>query len=339
MKNNLKIDLILFYFILIIFSHKFNLIFTNIFDICKISVIIPIFNEENYLKICLNSVLNQTLKNIEIICIDDGSTDKSPIILKEYEKTDKRLKIISQTNLGSGISRNNGINISKGKYLAFIDSDDFLPNEFTLELLYNKINKNKVIICGGSLNEFEYINGTMIFHKLKENFIFHNEGIINYLDYQYDLGYYRFLYARKFIKKNKIYFPDYFRYQDPPFFIKAMALSKKFYALKEITYCYRLSNKAWSEKKIIDQYKSFEYSLKLCEIFNLYKLYFIIIKRLNYEIFLIPTKSFIKSQNLINLIVRILKNINYDKIKKDKHFFELNTIYKNILEKNDKINI
>ena len=110
MKINLKIDLILFYFILIFFSHKFNKIFTNFFDIYKISVIIPIFNEESFLKICLNSVLNQTFKNIEIICIDDGSTDNSLIILKEYEKIDKRLKIISQANLGSGTSRNIGIN-------------------------------------------------------------------------------------------------------------------------------------------------------------------------------------------------------------------------------------
>ena len=76
----------------------------------------------------------------------------------------------------------------------FIDSDDLLPNEFTLELLYNKTNENKVLICGGGLKEFEYINGTKILHKQKENFIFHKEGIINYQDYQYDLGYYRFLY-------------------------------------------------------------------------------------------------------------------------------------------------
>lgn len=338
MDSYFKIDLILLYFILIFFSDKFNIIFTNFFDIYKISVIIPIFNEEHFLKICLNSVINQTLKNIEIICIDDGSTDNSLFILKEYEKIDKRIKIISQSNQGSGVSRNNGINFSKGKYLVFMDSDDLFPNEFTLELLYNKTNKNKVLICGGSLNEFEFINGSMVFLKPKENFIFHNEGIINYLDYQYDLGYYRFLYNHQFIKKNNIYFPDYIRYQDPPFFIKAMALSKKFYAVKETTYYYRISNKVWTEKKIIDQYKSFEYSLRLCEIFNLYKLYYIIIKRLNYEIFLIPTKSFIKSKKLINLIIRILKHINYDKIKKEKHFFELNQIYKIILKKYDKIN-
>ena len=209
MKINFKFILIIFNLILIIFWDKLLKILKYLFDLYKISVIIPIFNEENFLKICLNSVINQTFKNIEIICIDDGSTDKSLIILKEYLKIDKRIKIISQNNLGSGVARNNGINLSKGKYLIFIDSDDLFPNNYILELLYNKINKNKVYICGGSLREFESINGTMKIHEQKENFIFHNEGIINYLDYQYDLGYYRFIYNNKFIKKNKIYFPEY----------------------------------------------------------------------------------------------------------------------------------
>ena len=314
---------------LIILSDKFNIIFIYLFEIYKISVIIPIFNTENFIKFCLNSVINQTFKNIEIICIDDGSTDKSLFILKEFLKFDKRIKLISQNNLGSGVARNNGINLSRGKYLVFMDSDDLFPNNDTLALLYNKITENKVYICGGSLNEFEYINETMVFHEQKETFIFHNEGIINYLDYQNDLGYYRFIYNNKFIKKNKIFFPEYFRYQDPPFLIKAMALSKKFYALKEITYYYRISKKIWNEKKIIDQYKSFEYSLKLCEKYNLNKLYYIIIKRLNHEIFLIPTKIFIKSKKLINLIKKILKSINYGK---EINEFDLNIIYKYILK-------
>lgn len=337
MKINIKFNLILFNLILIILSDKFNKLFIYLFNIYKISIIIPFFNREKFIKICLNSVIYQTLKNIEIICIDDGSTDKSLFILKEFLKFDKRIKLISQNNLGSGVARNNGINLSKGKYLVFIDSDDLFPNNYTLELLYNKVNKNKVNICGGGLNEFEYKNGTMIIHKQNEIFTFHKEGIINYLDYQFDLGYYRFIYNNKFIKKYKIYFPEYFRYQDPPFLIKAMALSKQFYALKEITYYYRISNKTWTEKKIIDQYQSFEYSLKLCENYNLNKLYYIIIKRLNHDIFLMPTTIFIKSKNLINLIKRILKNINYDKINKKKIYFDLNIIYKNILKNNYKI--
>lgn len=329
-KHYIRIILIFFNFIIIVFQDRLQDDLKYFLGIYKISVITPIFNSEIFLKLTLNSIMNQTLKNIEIICIDDGSTDNSLMILKEYQQFEKRLKILTQNNQGSGVARNNGINLSKGKYIAFMDSDDLYPNNFTLELLYNKAKKNKAIICGGGLNEFDNLNKTLRLLEQKENFTFNTEGFINYLDYQYDYGYYRFIYDLKFIKKNKILFPKYLRYQDPPFFIKAMALSKKFYALNEITYYYRKSNKIWSEQKIIDQYKGFHYSLQLCQKYNLTKLYCIIIGRLNTQIFLLPTKLFIKSKQLKNIINQILKNINYDLLQKEKVFFELNNIYQNI---------
>lgn len=91
----------------------------------KISVIIPVYNVENYLEECLDSVLNQTLREIEIICIDDGSTDNSLNILKNYEKRDKRIIILKQKNLGAGAARNTGLKVARGKYISFLDADDF----------------------------------------------------------------------------------------------------------------------------------------------------------------------------------------------------------------------
>ena len=123
-----------------------------------ISVIIPIFNSGKYLFKCLNSVINQSLKTIEIICIDDGSTDNSLQILKKVKDFDKRLIIIQQKNNGPAFSRNLGIKISKGKFIAFLDSDDLYPNNFTLEFMLNNSIKNKVNICGGGLKHFNYIN-------------------------------------------------------------------------------------------------------------------------------------------------------------------------------------
>ena len=93
----------------------------------QISVIIPIYNTEKYLKKCLNSIVNQTLKEIEIICVDDGSTDSSLSILQEYAKKDKRVKIIEKKiSTGAGDSRNQGIKIANGEYLWFVDSDDWV---------------------------------------------------------------------------------------------------------------------------------------------------------------------------------------------------------------------
>ena len=132
---------ILFFLVLIIFE-DYLLLFKNIFHrllkIIDISIIIPIYNREACLHFCLNSVINQSLKNIEIICIDDGSEDNSLKILKKYKKSDNRLIIIHQNNQGPAKARNIGIKISKGKFISFMDSDDLFPNNYTLELMFNK---------------------------------------------------------------------------------------------------------------------------------------------------------------------------------------------------------
>ena len=103
----------------------------------KISVIVPVYNVEKYLRECLDSIVNQTLQDIEIICINDGSTDGSAVILEEYAAKDKRIKILNQENKGAGEARNAGINSAQGKYLAFIDGDDFYCTDFC-EKMHNK---------------------------------------------------------------------------------------------------------------------------------------------------------------------------------------------------------
>ena len=97
----------------------------------KISVIIPVYNAEKYLRVCLDSVVNQTLEDIEIICVNDGSTDKSSNILKEYAEKDGRIIILTQKNQGAAIARNKGISVAKGEYLSLLDCDDF----FELDML------------------------------------------------------------------------------------------------------------------------------------------------------------------------------------------------------------
>ena len=114
-----------------------------------VSVIIPVYNVEKYLRQCLDSVTNQTLKDIEIICVDDGSTDNSLNILKEYKEKDNRIIILQQQNQYAGIARNNGLKIATGKYLSFLDSDDFFELDM-LEEMYGKAEKDQsdIVICG-----------------------------------------------------------------------------------------------------------------------------------------------------------------------------------------------
>lgn len=111
----------------------------------KVSVIIPVYNSEKYIGACLDSVINQTLQDIEIICVNDGSTDRTAEILQLYCEKDSRIKIIEQENAGAGAARNNGLKNSSGEYLSFLDADDFFENDM-LEKAYNSAKKNDLDI-------------------------------------------------------------------------------------------------------------------------------------------------------------------------------------------------
>ena len=301
----------------------------------KISIIIPIFNSEKYLSECLNSIIFQTLKSIEIICIDDGSSDNSINLLNEYKAFEKRLIIIKQTHKGSGYSRNIGIKFSKGTYIAFIDSDDIYPNNYTLEMMFKSAYRNKALISGGGLISFQNKANNTIILSPNFNMQFQKEGIVLYNDYQYDFGYYRFIYKKNFLIKNKIFFPNYLRYQDPPFFIKAMSLAKKFYALQNITYLYREKGKSltWNELKLLEQFKGLKESFILAEKYNLNKLLCIMFERLNTHsnLFILPIIKNKENKVLIKNITKILKEINFKKKIFLKCNVTLNFVYKNII--------
>ena len=107
----------------------------------KISIIVPVYNAEKYLVECLNSLVEQTYKNIEIILIDDGSIDNSAKICDEYAKKDERIKVVHQKNSGVSVARNNGLDMHTGDYVMFVDSDDWIELN-TCEILINNIISN-----------------------------------------------------------------------------------------------------------------------------------------------------------------------------------------------------
>ena len=126
----------------------------------KVSVIVPIYNMEKYLEKCLKSLIKQTLRDIEILCIDDGSTDSSSEIIKKYQKKDNRIKLLSQENKGQASARNLGINNANGEYLGFVDSDDWVDKDY-FEKLYNYAKLyNADIACAG-FKRCKYWQGTV----------------------------------------------------------------------------------------------------------------------------------------------------------------------------------
>ena len=126
----------------------------NVEPSVKVSVIIPVYNAADYLSLALESVIDQTLKEIEIICVDDGSTDRSLAIVKEYAATDARIRIVTENNAGVAIARNNGIRRARGEYIAFLDADDFMEAPM-LERLYLMAKEKKLDIAIANYDLFQ----------------------------------------------------------------------------------------------------------------------------------------------------------------------------------------
>lgn len=261
----------------------------------KVSVIIPVYNVEKYVSECLESVINQTLKEIEVICVDDGSQDSSLSILKKYAQKDKRIIVIEQQNSGAAVARNKGISFATGEFVIFMDSDDVYPTDDVLEVLYESSIQNNVFICGGELAYFdqegkEYDNSAYLFNQ---------EGMVDYVDYQLDYGYTRFVFNRAFLEKNNILFPPYNCFEDPVFFVKALSLAGKFYALKKLVYSYRTSHKEinWDQKRVLDTLSGFEDNLKISGKYHLDKLHKATANRLMLDWFANPIKDYLKKKD------------------------------------------
>ncbi len=181
----------------------------------KVSVILPIYNQEKYLAKALDSLKNQTLKETEFICVNDGSRDNSLNILKEYEKNDKRIKIIDQNNQGCGSARNNGLKIAKGEYIAFLDPDDWFEPE-ALEVLYKKSKKqncdvlvfnfNKVDDSGSLLGSFNLKKRLQRFFNIKEDENFNWRDIKPRVLGGLHPASWNKLYKRDLIKKHNLHF-------------------------------------------------------------------------------------------------------------------------------------
>ena len=117
----------------------------------KISVIIPVYNQERYIPQCLDSTLSQTLGDIEVVCVDDGSTDGSGAVLDAYAAKDSRVRVVHRENRGVGPTRNEGLAMARGEFVIFMDPDDYYPDSLVFEKLYGAATEHGALVCGGSL--------------------------------------------------------------------------------------------------------------------------------------------------------------------------------------------
>lgn len=233
----------------------------------KISVIMPAFNRAQVLPKAVRSVLAQTLREIELLCINDGSTDNTVMVLKKLAQEDARVKILSQRNAGPGPARNYGLKRAKGEFVAFLDSDDWYASDDVLEKLYANAVGHDVRICLGGSRTAK--RGKLQPLESPGKVYFTKESLISYKDYQFTHGYCRGIYERRMLMGNGICFPKYTRYQDPPFFVRAMICAERFYALPNIVLIYDESCNyqriTWNEQKLTDLLKGIRDVLRMAK--------------------------------------------------------------------------
>lgn len=214
---------------------------------CKepvLSVIVPIYNVEQYLAECLDSIISQTEKNIEILCIDDGSTDKSKSIVETYTGLYDNIKLICQPNRGPSAARNTGIYNAKGTYIAFIDPDDIVAeNMYQKMLTVANTNQLDLVMCG-----FKTIpNNIIIYPNFPANCVCNTLDFIKYntkIHESNDLCFsWRFIFKRDWVIKEQILFNENVRCgEDTIYNLKALLSTTKVYLIKEALYYYRVDN-------------------------------------------------------------------------------------------------
>jgi len=318
----------------------------------KVTIVIPVYNVEKYLRECLDSVVNQTYKNIEIICVDDGSTDTSFEILKEYAGRDNRLVIVQQQNQGAAVARNYGLMLATGGYVLFLDSDDIFHLELVEKTLFKAQQFDADIVVYKALS-FNTETGKQIAL---------NDGVSKFTKYQYKTfsatdvpneifnsfltAAWNKLFKKEFILNNRIEFQNIKRTNDLYFTNKALILAERIIILDEYLLYYRTEMKsnlqASNDKSPLAFYEA------LCELkcfLENKKLYLRVEKsflNMALEIIFYNLNSFRKEETR-NLVINKFREEGFKKlgISTYKNLRELNYLgylqYKAIKSNRDKI--
>lgn len=215
----------------------------------KVSVIVPVYNVENYLRECLDSIVNQSLEDIEIICVNDGSTDGSMPILEEYAQKDDRILIVNQDNRGAGAARNNGLQYAKGKYLSLLDGDDFFHKDMLKTAVERAENLNAQIVMYRTQQYFEkdsrYVScpWTIKSELLPDKHVFSANDIEKNIFYAI-LGYtWDKLFLTEYVKSNNFYFQEQPVFNDA-FFVYTALLKAERVTLIDQCLCFQRKRRA-----------------------------------------------------------------------------------------------
>lgn len=294
----------------------------------KISVIIPVYNVEKYIGQCLDSIVNQTYKNLEIIIVNDGSNDNSLEIINRYSQNDRRIKIINLENKGVSFARNIGIKNSEGNYISFVDSDDYL-NLNTYEKLVKNLDGEDLII----FNYGRFENSTR--EIIKEKYVSDDEmqelpEEKRYLYSKINHSCWNKLYKTEYLKRNKFKFLEIL-YEDAVWKVETMFLTSNIKLIDETFYYYRINRK----DSIMELGKKFNKNFYEKQI----QAYQIIFQKI--DNFIKENKNSIIKGKLIYLIAereswraKLDGTINLEELNKPLKLFLTNSLKINLNEKN-----
>ena len=243
----------------------------------KVSVIIPVYNSQKFIGSCLQQVLAQSLQEIEIVCVDDGSTDDSADIIAQAAQRDSRVKLVRQQNAGPGPARNVGIAAATGEFVTFLDADDRYSSDDYLRVLYEGAVDNGADVSGACFYndhagrlERDFSNDPDL-----AGYTFTESGVKSYRDYQFDYGFHRFMFKRSLFESVSDSaagvadvaadanatdtvvsgpFPALTFFEDPVFLAQTLHRAGHFFATNKVGYCYRCDYKVphWTTKKTAD---------------------------------------------------------------------------------------
>ncbi len=278
----------------------------------KVSIIIPVYNTAKYLRQCLDSIKNQTLKEIEIICINDGSSDNSLEILNEYAENDNRFIILSQKNQGQSTARNTGLKAAKGEYIGFVDSDDYIDIAM-FEKLYNNVKENdsEITMCSfytyndktTYLNPSDRYMTLDLFPESFDNIVFSYKDTSKFL-FRICVSPCNKIYKNSLFREYNIKFPEGLYFEDNVFFYEIYLQAKKISLIRDRLYYYRIisetstvSGNEYNKLDFFEVFNRIEIFLKNQNLYEEYKDYF--------------------STHKKNTLIYWYKKLNDDNVKKE----------------------
>jgi len=303
----------------------------------KVSVILPVYNGENYIKNCLESILNQTLSDIEVICINDGSTDNTLEILENIVEKDKRVTLLNQENLGQSLARNAGLDIAKGEYVMFVDSDDQLISK-SLERLYKNAKYYDLddLLCDGEVffdpfDLYEKKKSQLNTYKHRNDFpIATGRQLIRQMiiDNQFKSSICTRLFKRSFLEKHSLRFINCTIHEEKTFSLHSLNVAQRAMVLREPLYFIRMhshSLKANSFERFVGWAQAFNAALKLSDEIELGSECFKLANQ--YKKFMIEKFDEIRqaeptiSNEMLSVIGRLLLDNKLDKTLQIKYAF------------------